>query len=72
MGTSRYFSLEEANAMIPDLEQRFSRILQMRAQMRSAYHTLEQHGESPTPESLTRQDGPQELRTARARFIQGA
>jgi hypothetical protein len=68
MGHSRYFTVEEANALIPDLEQRFSRILQMRAQMRAAYHTLEEHDESPTPETLAREDGPQELRQARARF----
>ncbi len=64
----RFFTIEEANAMIPQLQVRFGRILQMRTQLRSAHHALEQFGEPPSPESLRRQDGSPELRSTRGKF----
>lgn len=69
MEVKRYFTIEEANAMIPELEGRFGRILQMRARLRGLYQTLERHGESPSPENLTRMDGSQEVRSARGQFL---
>jgi len=68
MEKNRYFTVAEANALIPALEQSFGRILQMRAQLRGVYQTMEQLGESPSPETLARQDGTPELRSARGKF----
>ena len=65
----RYYTVDEANAMVPWLEQCFGRILQLRSQMRSLYGTLEDLGHRPDPESLQRTDGPEEVRSARAKFV---
>ena len=62
MERDRYFTQEEANDLIPELEARFARIPQMRVQLRAAYGVLERHGESPSTETLARADGPAELR----------
>ena len=35
MVQSRYFTVNEANALVPMLQQRFGRILQMRSQLRT-------------------------------------
>jgi len=43
----RYFTVTEANAMIVDLERAFGRILQMKAQVRTAYARLEEAGFAP-------------------------
>ena len=51
----QYFSLEEANEMIPRLEKAFARILQMRGQIQRIHDRLEQAGvveEEPEPEGL--------------------
>lgn len=68
METQRHFTVEEANALVPLLEERFGRILRMRTQLRAVYQELEQLGESPSAETLTRHDGSQELRGARGKF----
>ncbi len=68
MPENRYFTVEEANEMIPSLTERFGRILQMRAQVRTLHRTLEQFGETPSPETLEQRDGPQEVRAARGKF----
>jgi hypothetical protein len=64
----RHFSVDEANALIPELEQRFSRVMLLRSQLRQAYETLEQLGETPTAETLQRSDGSPALRSGRGRF----
>jgi hypothetical protein len=45
--SKRYFTLDEANAMIPFMEEAFHRIVQMRFQIRSVYRRLEQLGFAP-------------------------
>ncbi len=45
---TRYFSVAEANGMIKDLELTFGRILQMKAQVRTAYGRLEEVGFAPS------------------------
>jgi hypothetical protein len=64
----RHFSVEEANALIPGLEIRFGKVMQLRAQLRVAYEELERLGEPPDDETLARNDGGPELRRARGRF----
>lgn len=74
MKQNRYFTVEEANALIPTLETCFERILQLRGQLRGAYRELERLGEIPSGETLSRQDGEGDgdgdgaLRAARGRF----
>jgi hypothetical protein len=67
-GEKRYFTVAEANALLPALEARFGMVMQLRAQLRNAYAALEHAGEPPTPESLLKRDGPDELRKLRGRF----
>jgi len=43
----RYFTVAEANAMIAELERAFGRMLQMKAQVRNAYASLEGSGFAP-------------------------
>jgi hypothetical protein len=40
----QYFTVDEANAMIPHLEETFMRILQMRGQIKTIYDRLERAG----------------------------
>lgn len=73
----RYFSVEEANAMVPWLEACFGRILRLRSQMRSLYSTLEELGHRPDAEnlqenfreSLQNSDASEEVKSARAKFV---
>lgn len=48
----RYFTVSEANQMIPELESRFGRMLQLHAQIRSAYDRLESIGFAPDEEDF--------------------
>jgi len=57
MERGRYFSVDEANALIPELESRFGAVLRLRSQLRAAYQELERDGEPPTAETLQRTDG---------------
>jgi len=43
--TARYFSVDEANAMIPSLEAAFARTMQLRAQLRTIYQQLRAAGQ---------------------------
>ena len=63
-----YFTVAEANALVPALEVRFGKVMQLRAQLRTTYEALERAGEPPTAESLERSDGPDDLRKLRGRF----
>jgi hypothetical protein len=67
-GEKRLFTVDEANALIPELEHRFARVMQLRQQLRVGFTTLEQLGEPPTADSLERNDGPVEVRRARGQF----
>jgi hypothetical protein len=43
----RYFSVDDANAMIAELELKFGRMLQLKAQVRAAYSRLDEAGYAP-------------------------
>jgi hypothetical protein len=66
--SKHYFTVAEANALVPALEVRFGKVMQLRAQLRHAYEALDTAGETPTAESLERTDGPMEIRALRGRF----
>jgi hypothetical protein len=68
MSEPRLFTVEEANALIPELEQRFSAINQLRLQLRGAYDTLTELGVPVEREALASLEGPPEVRAARGRF----
>ena len=71
MSERRFFTLDEANAMVPWLKQCFGRILQLRSQLRSHYHSLEQRGYrpgEPNPSSADEAaEGRSEIPTLKAR-----
>jgi hypothetical protein len=64
----RYFTVAEANALVPALEVRFSKVMQLRAQLRQSYDALDAAGEPPTAESLERSDGSDDRKKLRGRF----
>jgi hypothetical protein len=64
----RYFTVAEANALVPALEVRFGKVMRLRAQLRAAYDALDAAGEPPTAETLERREGSDELRKLRGRF----
>jgi hypothetical protein len=64
----RYFSLAEANSLVPTLESRFGHIMQLRAELRHAHQRLDELGEPPTAESLKRRDGGDDRVQLRGRF----
>ena len=64
----RYFTVAEANALVPALEVRFGKVMRLRAQLRAAYDALDAVGEPPTAETLERREGPDETRKLRGRF----
>jgi hypothetical protein len=43
----RYFTVEEANELVPELEHRFGKVMQLRTQLRSTYEELERRGVAP-------------------------
>lgn len=55
--------------MVPWLEQSFARILRLRSQMRAHYSLLEGLGYRPDAENLTSDEGSDEVRSVRARFV---
>jgi hypothetical protein len=63
----RYFTVAEANELVPTLEEAFGRMLRLRAQLRAVAAEFEAHGEELDEEALTREDGPPELTNARGR-----
>lgn len=63
----RYFTVAEANAMVPWLEDKLRRILLLRATLRTVGVRLSQLGEPLTQESIERVGGEPELVAARAR-----
>jgi len=48
----RYFSVEEANRMIPTLEAAFARMIQINTQIRSIYQRLAETGYAPSHEDF--------------------
>lgn len=67
-GEKRHFTVAEANELVPALEARFGKVMQLRAQLRGAYDALERAGEPPTAETLERRDGTDTVRKLRGRF----
>lgn len=67
-GERRYFTVDEANALIPWLSECFSRIIQLRGQLRSLYGTLDNLGQRPDTKNLHSGEGSDEVLTARAKF----
>lgn len=47
MSARRYYSIEEANAALPELRRLFSRIFQVRPQLATSYHKLDAAGHTP-------------------------
>ena len=62
-GEPKYFTVKEANAMIPQLEAVFMRLLQMHAQIRTIYTRLSEQGMAPEDEEfdLEAVDAPEEI-----------
>lgn len=68
LGDRRYFSVDEANALVPWLSECFARIVQLRGQLRSLYGTLDSLGHRPDSHNLHSSQGSDEVQTARAKF----
>ena len=68
MTPRHFYTLDEANAMVPWLKQCFARILQLRAQLRGHYQSLEQLGYRPDDQRLTREEGTPQVRLLHARW----
>jgi hypothetical protein len=64
----RYFTVEQANQLIPQLELRFGKVLQFRSQLRTTQEELEKLGEPPTVHSIRKTEGAPVLIRARGRF----
>ncbi len=69
MADRRYFTVDEANALLPALESAFGRILRLRVQLRAAGTELEKLGESTDHDSLRRTDGTPEAIAARGKAL---
>jgi len=69
MAEHRYFTVDEANALVPRLESAFGRILRVRAQLRAAGAELERLGEPTDHDALHRSDGTPEAVAARGRAL---
>lgn len=49
----RYFTVEEVNQLVPELEAIFARVMQLRAQLKGIYKRLEAVGFAPSGEHFT-------------------
>ena len=49
----RYFSVDEVNQLVPELEAIFARVMRLRAQLKSIYRRLEAVGFAPSGEHFT-------------------
>ncbi|MSP60735.1 MAG: DUF2203 family protein [Myxococcales bacterium] len=67
MADTRYFTVDEANTLVPRLEGSFNRMMQLRGELRRAGAELERMGEQVDPSSLASEEGPPELRSTRGR-----
>jgi hypothetical protein len=67
MTKQRYFTVDEANDLVPALESAFGRIMWLRVQLRKAGADLEKLGEATDHDSLQRTEGPPEAVAARGR-----
>lgn len=62
----RYFTVAEANQLLPELEACFGRVLRLRSQLRTAVRSLEAAGAPLTEDSLAQSGGSPEVQRARA------
>ena len=62
MGRKRYFSVEEANALVPTLERRFGVILQIRAQLRFTPYPFEDVGQARSCNGMRDRPGRSRIR----------
>jgi hypothetical protein len=69
MSDTHYFTVDEANQLVPRLETAFQRMLALRVQLRSAGAELERLGEPTDAEGLRREGGPPEAQAARGRAL---
>ena len=68
--SERYFSVTEANDLVPVLGDLFRRMLQLRGELRRAYHALEQLGHEPNWDALqSPADVPEHVRPVHGRFL---
>ena len=67
---TRYFTVGEANELVPTLEAGFRRLFQLRGELRRAYVELEAAGHPPSWDSLrTPAEVPAEIRGVHGRFL---
>lgn len=65
--SKRYFTVAEANELVPLLEQAFGRVLRLRGQLRTVAQELERLGEPLGEVNLLQTTGPAALVSARGR-----
>jgi len=58
MSTRRYFTWQEANALVPRLAEIFGTVAQLRSQLRATYEKLDKLGFAPTGEAANAPAGP--------------
>src|SRR5665213_964538 len=59
MSDKRYFSIEEANELVPLLETHFGKVMHLRVQLSDLYSELEQMGYAPDPDLLAVTNAPE-------------
>jgi hypothetical protein len=64
-----YFTLAEANALIPWLSATFSRVFALRIQLADHIGVFRRLGQDVSEASLRRTDGPDKVQAARARIL---
>lgn len=67
MSEPRYFTVDEANALVPRLESAFGSILRLRGELRGVGAELRKLGEPTDAQSLGRKGGSPEAQAARGR-----
>ena len=67
MSDARYFTVDEANALVPRLESAFGRIVRLRSELQVVGAQLMKLGEPTDASSLRRSDGTVEAQAARGR-----
>jgi hypothetical protein len=67
MDAPHYFTVDEANALVPALESAFGRIMRLRVELRATGAALERMGERTDAEALAREDGSREALAVRGR-----
>ena len=68
--SARYFTLDEANRLVPTLEESFARVMQIRAQLKTLYKRLDEKRFAPADEHFSVQvpGAPPDVLRDRANF----